>query len=52
MNTSPTALKGSREQLQIEAIHAGGQQNKEWASKSMRCTAAVLTAPAWGQGRR
>lgn len=30
-NTSPSGLKGSREQLQFEAVHAGGQQDKEWA---------------------
>lgn len=40
-STSPPARAGSREQLRFEVIHAGGEQDKEQVSQSVRCVAAV-----------
>lgn len=47
-NTSPTALKGNKEQLQFKVVHAGGQHNKEWVLQSAHRMAVVSVAPAPG----
>lgn len=47
-STGPPAQAGSRELLQFEAVHAGGEQDKKQVSQSVHCMAVVPADPVPG----